>query len=89
MTRASGRLSSKGQLVIPSAIRQKYGLGVGTRVAFIEDGPRLILEPETTALKLEKLKGLRGITAGGASMTDALVEERRRERERELREEGW
>jgi AbrB family looped-hinge helix DNA binding protein len=89
MSRASSRVSSKGQLVIPAAIRAKYGIGAGTKVEFVEDGPRLVLEPETLTLKLQKLKELRGITAGGPSMADALIEERRLERQRELREEGW
>jgi AbrB family looped-hinge helix DNA binding protein len=89
MKRAFSRVSSKGQLVIPAAIRAKYGIEAGTKVEFVEEGPRLLLEPETVALKLQKLRELRGMTAGGPSMADALIEERRLERERELREEGW
>ncbi len=89
MKRIYATVSSKGQLVIPAPIRSKYGIEAGTKVQFVEDGPRLVLEPETLALKLKKLKELRGITAGGPSMADSLIEDRRRERERELREEGW
>lgn len=89
MERAYARVSSKGQLVIPSAIREKYGIEAGTKVAFVEQGPLLILEPETLQFKLNRIREMRGITAGGPSGTDLLLEERRLERERELREEGW
>jgi len=35
------------------------------------------------------IEELRGICAGGPSMCDELLEDRRFERERELTEEGW
>lgn len=82
-------VSSKGQLVIPAAIRQELGMEPGTRVAVRREGTSVILEPETLAAKLRQIKAMRGITAGGPSMTDALLEDRRIERERELAEEGW
>lgn len=82
-------VSSKGQLVIPAAIREELGIEPGTRVAVRLEGTRVILEPETMAMKLRKIKDLRGITAGGPSLCDELLEDRRRERERESREEGW
>jgi AbrB family looped-hinge helix DNA binding protein len=82
-------VSSKGQMVIPAAIREELGIKPGTRIAIrVEDG-RVIIDPETLATKLRKIKKLRGLTAGGPSMTDALLEDRRKERERELAEEGW
>jgi len=40
-------LSSKGQLVLPAAYRRKMGLSAGSRVRILEDGDRLILEPES------------------------------------------
>ena len=83
------RVSSKGQLVIPSEIRKKFGIETGTRVRFVEEGSQLVLVPETLAAKLRMIEGLRGMTAGGPSGTDALLEDRRLERERELNEEGW
>ncbi len=89
MKQAYARVSSKGQLVIPAAIREKFGIEAGTRVKFVEDGPRLVLEPETLTAKFRLVEQMRGITAGGPSGTDMLLEDRRIERERELREEGW
>ncbi len=76
-------------MVIPAQIRAALGIEAGTRVAIRQEGTRLVLEPQTLAAKLRLIDEMRGITAGGPSMTDMLLEDRRLERERELREEGW
>ncbi len=89
MQRLYSTMSSKGQIVVPAAIRESLGIEAGTRVAFVTEGTRIILEPETLAAKLRLIEELRGCTAGGPSGTDLLLAERRLERERELREEGW
>jgi AbrB family looped-hinge helix DNA binding protein len=86
---SAARVSGKGQLVIPAEIREKFGIEPGTRVRFVEEGPRLVLVLESLAAKLRMIDAARGITAGGPSMTDSLLEDRRLERDRELREEGW
>jgi virulence-associated protein VagC len=65
------------------------GIEAGTRVAIRQEGMKLILEPETLAAKLRLIEELRGLTAGGPSMTDELLEDRRREREMELAKDGW
>lgn len=82
-------VSTKGQLVIPAALREELGIEPGTRVAVRREGAELILRPETLVAKLAMIKKMRGIAAGGPSLCDELLEDRRRERERELREEGW
>ena len=69
-------VTSKGQLVIPSRLRRKFGIRKGTRVAFLEDDDRLILQPIT----LEYIESLRGILKGGPSALKILLRERRRER---------
>jgi AbrB family looped-hinge helix DNA binding protein len=89
MGQAYAKFSSKGQLVIPAAIRQSMGIEPGTRVAIRQEGMKLILEPETLAAKLRLIDELRGLTAGGPSMTDELLEDRRRERQMELAKDGW
>jgi len=76
-------------MVIPAAFRESLGIEPGTRVAIRQEGTRLILEPDTVAAKLRLIDELCGLTAGGPSMTDMLLEDRRLERERELSEEGW
>jgi AbrB family looped-hinge helix DNA binding protein len=87
--RVYATVSSKGQLVIPAAIREELGIEPGTRIAIRREGAELVLKPETLAAKLATIKRMRGIAAGGPSLCEELLEDRRRERERELREEGW
>jgi AbrB family looped-hinge helix DNA binding protein len=82
-------VSTKGQIVIPSAVREELEIEPGTRVSVRVEGGRVILDPETLTSKLRNFEQMRGCTKGGPSMTEALLEERRLERERELREEGW
>jgi AbrB family looped-hinge helix DNA binding protein len=43
------RLSSKGQLVIPKAIRQALGLRTGTQFHVQLEGDKIILEPVVTS----------------------------------------
>ena len=76
-------------MVIPAAFRVSLGIEPGTHVAIRQEGTRLILEPETPAAKFRLIDELKGITAGGPSMTDSLLAERRREREIELDKDGW
>lgn len=76
-------------MVIPAQIRTALGIEAGTRVAIRQEGTRLVLEPDTLAAKLRRISEMRGCTAGLPSGTDMLLEDRRIERERELREEGW
>ncbi|MGO8935253.1 MAG: AbrB/MazE/SpoVT family DNA-binding domain-containing protein [Terracidiphilus sp.] len=82
-------VSTKGQMVIPAAIREALGIEPGTRVAVRQEGAVVVLRPETLAAKLSLIEKMHGCTAGGGSGTDMLLEDRRIERERELREEGW
>ena len=82
-------VSSKGQMVIPAAIREAMGIEPGTRIAIRIEGEELVLAPQTIASKLRILKQLRGSTAGAPSGCDMLLEERRRDRERELAKVGW
>jgi len=82
-------VSTKGQLVIPASIREELGIEPGTRVAIRREGPEVVLKPETLTAKLAMIKKMRGITAGGPTLCGELLEDRRLERERESREEGW
>jgi AbrB family looped-hinge helix DNA binding protein len=77
MTSESSTITSKGQLVIPAKLRRKHGLRKGTRIAFVEDGTRLILQPITR----EFLRSLRGSLKGEPSLLEILLEERKKERE--------
>jgi len=73
------RLSQKGWVVIPSALRKKYGLKPGATVQVVDYGGVLALVP---ALK-NVVKDGAGLLKGEDSLTAAIVEEHRKERERE------
>ncbi len=70
-------VTSKGQLVIPSRLRRKHGIRKGTRVAFVEEEGRLVLQPVTP----EFVRSLRGSLKGPRSAFDTLLAERKRDRE--------
>ena len=73
-------ISSKGQIVIPAALRRKYRLKEGTVVAFREEDGHLVLEPDPFAAVL----ALQGAFKGH-NLEKMLMEDRRKEREREDR----
>jgi AbrB family looped-hinge helix DNA binding protein len=89
MTRFTTKVSSKGQMVLPAKIRQELGIEAGTRISVSIENGRVILDPETLAVKLRKIDEMQGCTAGLPSGTDMLLEDRRIERERELAEHGF
>jgi AbrB family looped-hinge helix DNA binding protein len=69
--------TTKGQIVIPSAVRRKFGITEGTRIQIEvdEQNYRIILKPITP----EYIRSLRGSLKGNRAMK-ALVEERQREK---------
>lgn len=69
-------VTTKGQLVIPSKLRRKYGIRKGTQVAFVEENDRLVLQPLTR----EFLDRLCGWLAGDPSPLEFLLEDRKKER---------
>jgi AbrB family looped-hinge helix DNA binding protein len=77
MKSAVSTVTTKGQLVIPSRLRRKYGIRKGTRVAMIEEETRIILQPLTR----EYIRSLRGSLKGEPSMLEFLKESRRQDRE--------
>jgi AbrB family looped-hinge helix DNA binding protein len=71
-------VTSKGRIVIPAALRHKYGIKEGTRIIVTDDGDSITLKPITEPY----LRRLRG-SLKGKGILKALVEERRKDRERE------
>jgi AbrB family looped-hinge helix DNA binding protein len=69
-------VSTKGQLVIPSQMRDALGIEPGDRVALTLENGAILLRPITERLVEET----RGMFAGGSSMADELQKERRAER---------
>lgn len=72
-------VSTKGWVVIPKDLRDKYGLRKGTRVQVVEYDQALALVP----LPDDPAEALHGMLEGGASLTADLLAERARERAQE------
>jgi AbrB family looped-hinge helix DNA binding protein len=70
-------VTTKGQLVIPSKLRRKYGILKGTRVAMIEENSRIVLQPLTK----EFVQSLRGSLKSRRSALQALKEGRKQDRD--------
>lgn len=70
--------TSKGQIVIPSSIRRKFGIKEGTRIEIEvdEDAKEIILKPITR----EYVHSLRG-KFKGKGLLKALMAEKEKERE--------
>jgi AbrB family looped-hinge helix DNA binding protein len=75
------RLSQKGWVVIPAAMRAKYGLKPGANLQVVDYGGVLAIVP---AFKDPVHDGA-GMLKGGKSLTKALLQERGEERKRESR----
>lgn len=73
-------ISSKGQIVIPAALRKKYRLGPQSKIVFGEQDGKLTMQ--STAL--DEVLALRGCMSHVEEDVEALwEEEKRRERARE------
>ena len=70
--------TTKGQIVIPAALRRKYGIKIGTKILVYDEGDRIVLKPVTE----QYLKGLQG-TLKGKGALKILLQERAKGRERE------
>lgn len=70
-------VSLKGQIIIPRKIRRKFGIKKGTKVAFIEQNGKLIIQP----LDKSYFEGLAGILGTEGKMMKSLMEDKKRERE--------
>jgi AbrB family looped-hinge helix DNA binding protein len=77
----TAKVSAKGWIVIPAELRRKYHIEPGRKIQIVDYGGVLSLVP---VLEDPVHEG-RGALAGGTSLTAALLEERRRERQRESR----
>jgi len=53
-------VNAKGQIVIPAGIRNRFDIRQGTKIAFIEEEGRLLIQPVTDAF----IDSMRGCLAG-------------------------
>lgn len=75
----TARMTSKGQMVVPSRLRRKYGIKPGTRICFIERGNEILFRPITR----EYIRSVAGMLKSETSATRELLRERARDKERE------
>jgi AbrB family looped-hinge helix DNA binding protein len=75
-------VSSKGQVVIPAELRERFTLDKGTPATWSDEGGRLILTPMTKQ-RLRQIRGFLKPKPGESSMFEELFTERERERKRE------
>jgi AbrB family looped-hinge helix DNA binding protein len=75
-------VTSKGQLVVPSRIRRRFGIKPGTRVNFVEEGDRIIFQPVTREY-IRSFRGIFKLKPGEKSAVQELLEDRTAERKRE------
>jgi AbrB family looped-hinge helix DNA binding protein len=68
-------ISTKGWVVIPKDLRDKYGLRKGTRIQVVEYDQALALVP----LPDDPAEALHGMLEGGPSLTADLLAEHARE----------
>jgi AbrB family looped-hinge helix DNA binding protein len=67
----------KGQIVIPAALRRKYGIKNGTKIIVTDAGDAIILKPVTE----QYLKSLQGSLKGKGGLK-TLMDERRKDKEK-------
>jgi AbrB family looped-hinge helix DNA binding protein len=73
-------VTKRGQTVIPAAIRKRYRIDNGARLVWLDDGETIRVVPVTD----NPLQSLRG-RGRGKKLTERLLSERRKDREREIR----
>jgi AbrB family looped-hinge helix DNA binding protein len=67
----------KGQIVVPAKIRRKFGIKKGTKIAFIEQNGKLMIQP----LDKNYFESLAGILGTEGDMLKGLMDDKKRERE--------
>ena len=77
----TAKVSAKGWVVIPKALRDRHGLEKGSRVQIMDNGEMLAIVP----LPDDPVEALHGMFTGGPSLTEELLAERKQERMREER----
>jgi antitoxin PrlF len=61
-------ISSKGQLVVPASVRERMGVGAGSRIEFVETPEGWLLRPVSS--NIESLRGVLRKPATKVSLDD-------------------
>lgn len=78
-------VTSKGQLAIPVKLRRKYNIKKGTRVNFVEDHGKIVMQPVTREF-IDSIRGMFKLRPGEKSVTQELIEEHAEEVRRDEEE---
>ena len=74
----SSKVTSKGQIVIPKKIREKYGIGPSTLIHWVEKKEGVLMVPD----KEDPIKVARGMLKN-SGILEAYLREKKIEKERE------
>lgn len=80
---SSSKVTSKGQVVIPKGLREKYAIVPATTIRWIPTPEGILMVPETD----DPIRAARGMLKGSGIMS-AYRKEKKREKEREERTVG-
>ena len=74
----SSSVTTKGQVTIPIELREKLGIKPGDRVGFVDEGGRIVLQRQETAIEVVfgMVKASKGVTL--EQMEDAIAAGRSR-----------
>lgn len=72
-------VTTKGQIVIPSKMRNHLNIKAGTRIHIEEDGQKIIIRP----MNIEYFNKIAGVLDTKGKLTKALLEERSLEKVKE------
>jgi len=78
MVTISSRVTSKGQVVIPKKLREKYGIRTDTAIRWIEKDQGILIVPESE----DPIVAARGMLKGSGIMK-AYLQEKKRDKRRE------
>lgn len=78
MENLSSKVTSKGQVVIPKKLREKYGIRSATAIRWIEKEQGILMVPESE----DPIVAARGMLKG-SGILKAYLKEKRREKKKE------
>ncbi|MBI4548809.1 MAG: AbrB/MazE/SpoVT family DNA-binding domain-containing protein [Ignavibacteriae bacterium] len=76
-----GTMYSRGRITIPAEIRKRFGITPGMRVAFFDEGDKIRVVP----IDKNYFRRFAGILETDGKALRSLIQERKRDREREER----